>query len=351
VVGEMGRERHREALALGETPNVAARPQAVAQPDTVVVSSATHRLLPRSVTATDLGPQALKGVASPVRAYRVHDDPGTVERLEAAAPETLTPLVGRDQGVGLLLDRWEHVVDGRGHVVLLSVEPGIGKSRLARVVKERVATEQRMRWECRCSPYHQDSALYPLLDLFARLLQFDRADAPSARLARVEARLVRYDLWRPEAVALWAALLSVPLPDGHPPLDLRPQRQEEKTFEAMAALLLAIAAEAPLLFIVEDLHWADPSTREFVEFALGRVPAASILMLLTARPEFRPRWGPRTHITYLTTTSCAETSRQRSSSARTCCGWPKQRTIPRWAWSRTTCWATPCTGSAISPAS
>jgi len=299
VVGEMGGGDHREALALGETPNLAARLQAVAEPGTVVVSAATHRLLPRSVTATDLGPQALKGMASPVRAFRVHDDPGTAGRLEAAAPETLTPLVGRDQEVGLLLDRWEHVVDGRGHVVLLSGEPGIGKSRLTRVLKERVATERRMRWECRCSPYHQDSALYPLIDLFRRLLEFDRDDTPSARLAKLEAGLVRYDL-RPEAVALWAVLLSVPLPDGHPPLDLGPQRQKEKTFEAMAALLLAMAAEGPLLFIVEDLHWADPSTREFVDFVLGQVPASSILMLMTARPEFRPPWGPRSHVTYLT---------------------------------------------------
>jgi class 3 adenylate cyclase/predicted ATPase len=300
VIGEIGGAGRREELALGETPNVAARLQAIAEADTVVISAATHRLLRGSIMATDLGAQVLKGLPAPLRVYRVHGDGGAADSLEASGAETLTPLVGRDQEVGLLLDRWEHVKDGRGHVVLLSGEPGIGKSRLVRILKDHIAEERHLRWESRCSPYHQDSALYPLIDLFERSLQFDRDDAPPERFGKIEAGLVRYGLAQPEVVSLWAAFLSVAVPEQHPPLNLTPQRQKEKTFEAIVALLLALAAEQPLLFIVEDLHWADPSTRELVDFIFGQVPAASILMLMTSRPEFRPPWAHRSHFTYLT---------------------------------------------------
>ena len=299
VIGEIGGASRREELALGETPNVAARLQAIAGTDTVVISAATHRLLRGSVMVTDLGAQVVKGLPAPVRAYRAQGDSGVANSLDASAAEALTPLVGRDQEVGLLLDRWEHVRDGRGHVVLLSGEPGIGKSRLVRVLKDHITAEGSLSWECRSSPYHQDSALYPLIDLFERALQFDRDDAPPERVAKIEAGLVRYGLAQPDTVSLWAAFLSVAVPD-QPPVNLTPQRQKEKTFEAIVALLLALAAEQPLLFIVEDLHWADPSTRELVDVVFGQVPAASILMLMTSRPDFRPPWAHRSHFTNLT---------------------------------------------------
>ena len=300
VIGEIGGASRREELALGETPNVAARLQAIAEPDSVVISAATHRLLRGSVMVTDLGSQVVKGLPVPLQVYRVQGDSGAANSLEASAAGALTPLVGRDQEVGLLLDRWEHVKDGRGHVVLLSGEPGIGKSRLVRVLKDHIAAERSLSWECRSSPYHQDSALYPLIDLFERVLQFDREDAAPERVAKIEAELAPYGLAQPETVSLWAAFLSLPVPEQHPPLNLTPQRQKEKTFEAIVALLLAHGAEQPLLFIVEDLHWADPSTRELVDFVGGQVPAASIFMLMTSRPEFRPPWSHRSHFTYLT---------------------------------------------------
>ncbi len=300
VIGEVGGASRHEDLALGDTPNVAARLQAIAEPGTVVIGAATLKLLRGAFAATDLGAQVLKGLPAPLQAYRVDDHAEPARSLESSPPEAFTPLVGRDQEVGLLLDRWEHVKDGRGHAVLLSGEAGIGKSRLVRVLKDRVAGERYVRWECRCSPYHQDSALYPLIDLFERALQFERNDAPIERLMKIEAGLVRYHLAQPEAISLWAALLSVPLPDQHPPLNLSPQRQKEKTFEAIMALLLALAASQPLLFVIEDLHWADPSTRELVDLLFAQVPASSLLLLMTSRPEFRPPWSSRSHFTPLT---------------------------------------------------
>ena len=293
VVGEIGAPSRRDALAIGETPNIAARLQAIAEPSTVVISAATHRLLKGRVAVADLGAQALKGLPAPLHAYRVEADEGAPRSRDSAAA-AVTPLVGRDQEVGLLLARWEHVKDDRGHVVLLGGEPGIGKSRLVRVLTERISTERSHRWECRCSAYHQDSALYPLIGLF------DRDDAPAQRFAKLAAGLGRYGLALPETLSLWTAFLSLPLPDTVPPLDLTPQRQKEKTFEAIVALLLALAAEQPLLLIVEDLHWADPSTLELVDFLFGQVPAAPILVLMTSRPEFRPPWTTRSHFTYLT---------------------------------------------------
>jgi predicted ATPase len=186
--------------------------------------------------------------------------------------------------------------------VLLSGEAGIGKSRLVMALKEHVAAEPHTRWECRCSPYFQRSALYPLIDLSQRALQFGRDESPAAKLEKIEAVLERYGLAQPETVALWAALLSVPLTDAYPPLHLTPQRQKQQTLEAIVALLLAPAAEQPVLFIVEDLHWIDPSTLEFLTLLIDQGPTARLLTLLTCRPEFQAPWGFRAHLTPLTLT-------------------------------------------------
>jgi len=299
VVGEIGGRGRQEELALGETPNIAARLQAIAEPGTVVISAATHRLVQEVFICVDLGDHAIKGLPTPVRAYRVQGERRAVSPLETAMIGGLTPLVGREQEVGLLLSRWEQVKEGRGQVVLLSGEPGIGKSRLVRALKEHITREPHSRWECRCSAYHHDSALYPVVDLFERALQFGRDELPSEKLVKIDAALARYGLGQAEAVALWAALLSVPAPD-HPPLNLTPQRQKRKTFEAVLALLLALAVEQPVVFIIEDLHWIDPSTRELLDLVLEQVPTASILMLLTFRPEFRPPWSNRAHLTQMT---------------------------------------------------
>jgi len=300
VVGEIGGAGRRDTLALGQTPNIAARLQAIAEPNTVAISAATLRLLRGTVEVSDLGAQALKGLPDPLRAYRVEPGKGPMDARDMAGVGPLTPLVGRDQEIGLLLAWWEHVKDDRGHVVLLGGEPGIGKSRLVRTLQDRIATERSLRWECRCSAYHQDSSLYPLIELFERAFQLDRDDPSSERFRKLEAGLARYDLAVPETISLWAALLSLPVRDSVPPLNLTPQRQKEKTFEAIVTFVLAVAAQQPLLLIFEDLHWADPSTLELIDLLVDQVPAAPILMLMTSRPQFRPPWTARSHFTYLT---------------------------------------------------
>jgi class 3 adenylate cyclase/predicted ATPase len=300
VVGAMGTGGRQEALALGDTPNIAARLQGLAAPDTVVVSDATWRLVQGYFACDALGPQLLKGVGTPVPAYRVLGPSGAQSRLDAASSRGLTPLVGREAEVALLRERWAQARDGLGQIVLLSGEAGIGKSRLVMALKQHVAGEPHTAWECRCSPYFQDSALYPLIDLSQRALQFGRDEAPEAKLQKIAAALGHYGLAQPETVALWATLLSVPLAEPYPPLHLTPQRQKQKTLEAMVALLLAMAAEQPVLFIVEDVHWIDASTLEFLSLCIDQGPTARLLILLTCRPEFHAPWGFRAHLTPLT---------------------------------------------------
>jgi class 3 adenylate cyclase/predicted ATPase len=300
VVGEMGSGSRHEQLALGETPNVAARLQGLAESDTVVISAATHRLVQGVFSAEDLGTHALKGVATPVRVYRVLGESTAQSRLNAAATKGLTPLVGREQEIGLLLERWAQVKEGMGQVVVLSGEAGIGKSRLVQVLKDRVAGEPSTRLECRCSSYDQHSALYPVIELFQQALQWTREDAPHEKLRKLEGALTEYGVSLSEVVPLLAALLSLPLPERYPPLTLTPQRQKQKILEAVLAVLLALAAQQPVLFIVEDLHWVDPSTLGLLSLLMDQSPTVRLLTLLTYRPEFHPPWGVRSHVTVLT---------------------------------------------------
>src|SRR5215471_10250319 len=214
----------------------------------------------------------------------------------------LTPLVGREHEVGLLRERWTQSRDGLGQVVLLSGEAGIGKSRLVRVLTEHVADEGALWLTLRCSPYHTNSALYPVIEHLQRFLQWHRHETPAARLARLEQALQTVGLPLAEVVPLLAALLSLPVPEQYPPLALSPQRQKQKTLEALVAWLLAETARQPVLAVWEDLHWADPSTLELLELLLDHVPTARLLLVLTARPEFRPSWEPRSSVTHLTLT-------------------------------------------------
>jgi TOMM system kinase/cyclase fusion protein len=303
VAGEMGAGDTREPLAIvGETPNIAARLQEIAKPNTVVLSAATQRLVQGLFTCQDLGLRALKGVSAPLEVYRVLGESGVRSRLEVAETSGLTPLVGREEEVGLLLQRWEQVKEGSGQVVLLSGEPGIGKSRLVQVLKERVAGEAQTWLECRCLPYYQNTALYPVIDLLQQVLGFQRDDTPEEKLRKLEVGAQHAAPLQADTIPLLATLLSLPHPDGYPPLTLTPQRQKQKTLEALLAWLLAEAERQPLPFIVEDPHWADPSTLEFLGLLVDQVPTARILSVLAFRPEFTPPWTPRSHVTQLTLT-------------------------------------------------
>src|SRR5262249_10354212 len=198
--------------------------------------------------------------------------------------------------------RWAQVKEGLGQVVLLSGEAGIGKSRLVQVLKEQVATEpQAWLTPCQCSPYHQNTALYPLIDLLERVvLRFDREESPDQNLHKLEGHLVQYGFPLAEAVPLYASLLSLPLTANYTPLHMSPEQQKQKTLQALLTTLLRIAAQQPVLFVMEDLHWVDPSTLEFLTLLVDQGPTARILALFTFRPDFRPPWMGRAHLTQVT---------------------------------------------------
>jgi AAA ATPase domain len=264
----MGGSGRQEQLALGDTPNIAARLQGLAAPDTVVISAATARLVEGFFTWQPLGAQDLKGVSQPLLVYRVLHASAAQTRLDVATPRGLTPLVGRDEEVALVQRRWDQAKTGMGQVVLLSGEAGIGKSRLVQVLKDHVAAEPHARMEWRGSPDHQQSAIYPVIDSLYRLLRWHPDTPPSEKLHRLEATLAASGLELSKAVPLVAALLSLPLPASYPPLTLTPQRQRQQTFDTLLAWLHAEAQRRPVLVIVEDLHWLDPSTLELLSLLI-----------------------------------------------------------------------------------
>jgi TOMM system kinase/cyclase fusion protein len=302
VVGDVGSGTRQEQLALGETPNVAARLQSLATPNTLVVSAATFPLLGGFFACQPLGTRPVKGLAQPLAVYRVLYESMARSRLEAVGSAGLTPLVGREQESGLLQERWVQVKDGAGQVVLLSGEAGIGKSRLVQVLTAQVAAEpQAWLTPCQCSPYHQHSALYPWIDLLERVvLRFEREETPQQRLRKLEGFLVQYGLPLEEAVPLFATLLSLPLRADYAPLPWSPEQQKQQTLHALLTILLRIAAQQPVLFVIEDLHWVDPSTLEFLSLLVDQGPTARILALFTFRPDFHPPWTGRSHCTQVT---------------------------------------------------
>ena len=302
VVGEVGGSTRQEQLALGETPIIAYRLQDIAAPNTLVISTATFQLLGGFFACQPFGTPLLKGQAQPLAVYRVLYESMARSRLEAVGATGLTPLVGREQEIGLLRERWAQAKEGVGQVVLLSGEAGIGKSRLVQTLTAQVASEpQTWLTPCQCSPYHQNTALYPMIDLLERVaLHFEREESPQQKLRKLEGFVVQYGLPQAEAVPLFAALLSLPLATDYAPLTLSPEQQKQKTLHALLMILLRIAAQQPVLFVMEDLHWVDPSTRELLSLIVDQGPTARILALWTFRPDFSPPWTGRSHLTQVT---------------------------------------------------
>jgi class 3 adenylate cyclase len=301
VVGDMGSAGRQEQLALGETPNIAARLQGLAAPHTVAISEATYRLVQGYFACQDLGAQSLRGVTEARRVYHVLGDSGATSRLDVAQPRGLTPLVGRESEVILLQERWSQAKAGYGQVVLVSGEGGIGKSRLVQTLKGSVANDLHVRWECRSAEYYQNTALYPLIELFQRLWQCEAQEPPEAKWAQLEHALSQYRLPLEETVPLFAPLLALPVPEHrYRPLTLSPQRQRQKTLATLVAILLELTERQPVLFIVEDVHWIDPTTLELLHLVIEQTPTASLLVLLTCRPHFQPAWHHHSYITEMT---------------------------------------------------
>src|SRR5262249_26416972 len=259
----MGVGDQSEPLAIvGETPNIAARLQEQAQPNSVVISQATSRLVAGLFECEGLGPQLLKGLSTPLSVYRVIGESEVQSRFEVAVRSGLPPVIGRVHEMGLLRERWERAKQGEGQVVLLSGEAGIGKSRLVQELKEQVSREGAICLAFRCSPYYQNSASYPILEHLRWLLQFEHEDSAQIKLSKLQKTLSAYRFPQADTLALLAALLSLPRPEGVPPLTLSPQKQKQKTQEALVAWLVEEAERTPVYCVWEDLHWADPSTVE-----------------------------------------------------------------------------------------
>ena len=299
VVGDLiGEGVSQEHEVVGETPNLAARLQGLAEPETVVIGDSTRRLLGGLFEYRDLGVISLKGFGDPVQAWHV-TGLSTVDSRFEALRGTTTPLIGREEEIDLLLRRWDQAKRGEGCVVLISGEPGIGKSRIAQTLLERLSNEPHTRLRYFCSPHHRDSALYPGITQLERAAGFRREDTDEQRLNKLEAVLSQATDDLSEAVPLMAELLSIPTGDRYPPLNLTPQKRKEKTLHARLAQIEGLASRQPVLMVYEDLHWSDPSTRESLDLLVDRVPTLRVLVVITFRREFAPPWVGLPHVTML----------------------------------------------------
>ncbi|MGB9317143.1 MAG: adenylate/guanylate cyclase domain-containing protein [Pseudolabrys sp.] len=291
VVGEIRNSTASWSMdAVGETPNIAARLQTLAEPDTVLISESTRRLVSATFDLQGLGPQALKGITEPVRAYRVLAAKSAGSRFEAAHAGTLTPLVGRSSELRLLLDRWEKVKEGDGQVILLSGIPGVGKSRLLHELKSHVEEEPHILLHHQCSPYHNQSAFHPVIEQIEQAAHLIAREADADKITKLQAYLPRSTNSSIEPLLLIANLLSISTENQQHLSELTPQQIKNRTISTLVEMLLAFSVQRPTLCIFEDAHWLDASTLELLELMISRIAHARVLLIVSSRPEFRPTW-------------------------------------------------------------
>jgi predicted ATPase/class 3 adenylate cyclase len=299
VVGDLiGEGAAQEEAVVGETPNLAARLETLARPNEVVIGEGTRQLLGALFEIEDLGVQPLRGLTVPVRAFRVLGPGRAASRFEALHVRELAPIVGRDAELALLLERWRRAKAGEGQVVLLSGEPGIGKSRIVLALREALAQEPVAVLNYFCSPYHMNSALFPVIGQLERAAGFARDDGPEEKVSKLETFLSPYaERLDEDARALMAALLSLPVESRHAALDLTPERRKQRTFDVLLRQFEALCGRQPVLAVYEDVHWIDPSTMELLDLATERVQRQRALAVITFRPEFSSPWAGHAHVT------------------------------------------------------
>ena len=306
VVGDLvGSGEAQERGIVGETPNLAARLQGIAEPNMIVIAEGTRRLLGNLFELDDLGAKDLKGIAGPVRACAALRASSAEGRFEALHASGLTALVGREEELELLSRRWSRAKTGEGQVVLLSGEAGIGKSRLTAALLERLAAEPHTRLRYFCSPQHTDSAFYPIIGQMERAAGLAHDDNPQAKLDKLDALLAQASTSKQEA-ALFAEMLSLPNDGRYPALDFAPEQRRQRTMEALIAQTEALTRQNPVLMIFEDAHWTDPTSLELFGRVVDRIATLHVLLIVTFRPEFEPPWIGRPHVTALTLNRLAQ---------------------------------------------
>ncbi len=299
VVGETGGgDASVPKLAVGETPNIAARVQGLAEADGIVIAASTRRLVGGAFELEDTGAHSLKGIVDPVHAWAVTGVASTEGRFEAARGASLTPLVGRDAEIAMVLERWQRAKAGEGQAIMLSGEPGIGKSRLAHGLLERLGDESHIRLRYQCSPYYMNTALYPVIKHLERAAGFAMDSGDETRLDRMEAMLALGTDDVAGAAPLVAPLLSLPA-DRYPPLGLSPQKIRQSTLTVLTDQVIGLARARPVLMVFEDAHWIDPTTLDLLAMVIDSIGEARVLVLMTYRPEFTPPWPSYGHVATL----------------------------------------------------
>ena len=299
VVGDLlGSGEAQERGVVGETPNLAARLQGVAEPDSVVIAEATRKLLGNLFELEDLGARDLKGIAEPVRVWAALRPSAVANHFEALHGAGLTALVGREEECELLLRRWARAKAGEGQVVLLSGEAGIGKSRLSAALMERLANEPHARLRYFCSPQHTDNALFPIIGEMERAARLMRDDNPQAKVDKLDA-LLAYNPTSAQDASLFAEMLSLPNDGRYPEIELTPQQRRQRTLEALVAQIEVLTRSRPVLMIFEDAQWIDPTSLEVLGRMVDRIRTLRVLLIVTFRPEFDPPWIGQSHVTAL----------------------------------------------------